>query len=1056
MATISNNEIKIKYSLDTTDLANATALFDRLSAEDRQLLSDLKKLQTQLTQTGQAGETAGNGISKGNKAAAGSINDLREKVNKLQTQLNNMSPTANTYEAVLHRLKKAKDNLKTATDNVNRSLSDADKQIQVSRNNFDLLGTSVKQVGTYFATFFTVQALVSFAKQVIDTTIRMDGLRKAIEFTSGSLSAGLVNFEFLRKVTEELGLPLEAAAQGFKSMSAAAARANIPIEQQQQMFYDLSRAMAALQLTSADAQLVFFGFGQLMSKTKVSAQELYHQIGERLPIGMQAAQMAAAKITGEVSITSAELIKLVEDGKLLSSEFAPAFTEALGQIAGKAGNIETLGKSFTRLGNAWDDMLTAMGKSNEGFFYNTTKVFTALFKWIEDNIKGFQKSIDFEQTTAFENGLKKSKKLTNEQIEFRLMILEKQKEIAAEEVKTIQDRVDAQEFLNKNVGMGAGIVGSILGYSEEEFKADQTKLEDARLKLANLQGTVDAFNQTIKERKTPLVTNEDLSNTDAQIKLYKILIDRIESKKKAEQDRIIARTQPGDLRDIELLKNNIKFNKEMLKIDEDARFKELELAKNNATERKGQNERFLAEQEKIRIAAYERALKAEKEYIDKANKEIADGQTERRRMLQTEFDNEIADSQARQQQRIDEAVIGANKALKEQALSDEQRKGIAKNLQDTLTNIEREGQEERLAIEKYYARRAIYETKISVIDSNKIINEANRIRAVAMTTDLEKISDINRDAALNDIQLEKDKIQEQMKLNAEGTEAFVGETANKNRLLLAQLKLLEAQEIDIVKKAEQEKQNLRAAALQNYLSQIQAVVNAAFDLYSRNLNNEMVLMNRRYDEEIRLADGNKQKITEIEEKRRAEEKEIRLKQFRAEQVQAIANIWFAAAPQIVANTLNPILQGVIIGSALAQSAIVMAQPVPEFAEGTKGKPFKGGKAIVGERGVEKVVTESGKVYFTPPTATLVDLPKGSQVIPNHALNKQELFLANHYASKTNTSNSGPVVGEIRELGSILKGLPITQLNMDERGFEKFIRTPRRTTKVLNNRFGIKS
>jgi hypothetical protein len=138
--------------------------------------------------------------------------------------------------------------------------------------------------------------------------------------------------------------------------------------------------------------------------------------------------------------------------------------------------------------------------------------------------------------------------------------------------------------------------------------------------------------------------------------------------------------------------------------------------------------------------------------------------------------------------------------------------------------------------------------------------------------------------------------------------------------------------------------------------------------------------------------------------------------------------------------------------AAAQIGIIAATPVPEFAEGTKGKPFKGGKAIVGERGVEKVVTESGKVYFTPPSATLLDLPKGSQVIPNHALSRQELFLANHYANIGNSSSGSPVVGEIRELGSILKSLPITQLSMDEKGFEKFIRTPRRTTKILNNRF----
>jgi hypothetical protein len=232
----------------------------------------------------------------------------------------------------------------------------------------------------------------------------------------------------------------------------------------------------------------------------------------------------------------------------------------------------------------------------------------------------------------------------------------------------------------------------------------------------------------------------------------------------------------------------------------------------------------------------------------------------------------------------------------------------------------------------------------------------------------------------------------------------------------------------------------------------QEILNGGFDLYQSNLGKEMTLLQRRYDEEIRLADGNQQKIDEINEQRREKERELKLKQFRAEQLQAVANVLFQAAPEIIKYAVSaPPLAAIIAGLATFQTGLILAQPVPEFAEGTKGKPFKGGKAIVGERGVEKVVTESGKVYFTPPSATLVDLPKGSQVIPNHALSRQELFLANHYANR-NSSSGSPVVGEIRELGSILKSLPITQLSMDERGFEKFIRTPRRTTKILNNRF----
>lgn len=248
-------------------------------------------------------------------------------------------------------------------------------------------------------------------------------------------------------------------------------------------------------------------------------------------------------------------------------------------------------------------------------------------------------------------------------------------------------------------------------------------------------------------------------------------------------------------------------------------------------------------------------------------------------------------------------------------------------------------------------------------------------------------------------------------------------------------------------------QDEKVAIIQKVAEIGATISDAGFNIYSQRLNNELTLLNRRYDKEIELADGNQQKIDEIEARRAEKQREIQLKQFKAEQAAAVARVIFETASMIAKWSTNPVtapLAALSIFAQAAQIGAILAQPVPEFAEGTKGVPFKGGKAIVGERGVEKVVTESGKVYFTPPTATLVDLPKGAQVVPNHALSRQELFLASHY-SKGGTTSS-PMVGEIRELGSILKSLPITQVSMDEKGFEKFIRTPRRTTKILNNRF----
>jgi hypothetical protein len=330
------------------------------------------------------------------------------------------------------------------------------------------------------------------------------------------------------------------------------------------------------------------------------------------------------------------------------------------------------------------------------------------------------------------------------------------------------------------------------------------------------------------------------------------------------------------------------------------------------------------------------------------------------------------------------------------------------------------------------------------------------LKNIGLTEQEVKVAELQKDKAKKDL----DDATENMKLkNKDGLDYLRTET-DKNykkgqdaldkdmKQRMDKTQAMHELELDRLKKQEEQKQAIKQKALEL----AQTIVQGSFDLYQQGLNKELESINKRYSEEVRLADGNKQKLAELEQQKAAEEKEIKLKQFRAQQLSSIANVAFAAAPEIVKYSVSaPPLAALVAAIAAAQIGFVLAQPVPEFAEGTKGKAFKGGKAMVGERGVEKVITESGKVYFTPPTATLVDLPKGSHVIPNHALSKQEIYWGSMQSGRQSSSGS-PVVGEIRELGSILKGLPITQLNMDERGFEKFIRTPRRTTKILNNRF----
>lgn len=132
-----------------------------------------------------------------------------------------------------------------------------------------------------------------------------------------------------------------------------------------------------------------------------------------------------------------------------------------------------------------------------------------------------------------------------------------------------------------------------------------------------------------------------------------------------------------------------------------------------------------------------------------------------------------------------------------------------------------------------------------------------------------------------------------------------------------------------------------------------------------------------------LAQQQKERELALEQQK----KEINQRQAKFEKAQAIAKIAIDTAVAIMAAWKNPLsapfLIPTIIASGAVQIATVLATPIPEYADGTKGKDHKGGLAVVGDGGrSELVITPDNKKYKTPSRSTLVDLPAGSQVMPD--------------------------------------------------------------------------
>lgn len=119
-----------------------------------------------------------------------------------------------------------------------------------------------------------------------------------------------------------------------------------------------------------------------------------------------------------------------------------------------------------------------------------------------------------------------------------------------------------------------------------------------------------------------------------------------------------------------------------------------------------------------------------------------------------------------------------------------------------------------------------------------------------------------------------------------------------------------------------------------------------------------------------------------------QKKEILRKQARYEKTQALASVGINIAQAITATLAKfgmPLATSFITAvSTLGaiQTASILSTPIPEYAEGTKDHP--GGLAVVGDGGKSEMVIANGRIFKTPSTDTLVELPKHAIVLPDFA------------------------------------------------------------------------
>ena len=194
---------------------------------------------------------------------------------------------------------------------------------------------------------FTFRELVTAAAQ-------MEQLRSGLTAVTGDATKAGQELEFVRKVAIRIGADVTEVGKAFLGLSAATKGTAVEGEPTRQVFESVATAMGKAGKSSAETANALQALAQMASKGVVQSEELRGQLGEALPGALN----AAAKGLG---ITTADLMKLVEEGKIAASDLFPALSKGLNELYGGAPSAQTLSQEITNVKNSFTEMAANIG-----------------------------------------------------------------------------------------------------------------------------------------------------------------------------------------------------------------------------------------------------------------------------------------------------------------------------------------------------------------------------------------------------------------------------------------------------------------------------------------------------------------------------------------------------------------------------------------------------------------------------------------------------------------------------------------------------------------------
>ena len=245
-------------------------------------------------------------------------------------------------------------------------------EVQIERFRRRVLAFTTSMVGGGFALAGMVRGAISLARETNRAEVTLKNITKSQTDYVRSLA-------LTRKLAKEYGQDLNDLTLTYAKMRAAGDKAGIAVGTQEKMYKSFIRTFSAFNMTRSESSLAMLALEQMLSKGKISAEELRRQLGEKVPIAMAAMANAAG-------VPISQLDTLLKQGKLLSSEIMPKFAEELEKMTPNVDtdNIET---ALRRVRNTFNELISKLNIGN--IFKGLVKAFDAFIKHATKSVGNF-------------------------------------------------------------------------------------------------------------------------------------------------------------------------------------------------------------------------------------------------------------------------------------------------------------------------------------------------------------------------------------------------------------------------------------------------------------------------------------------------------------------------------------------------------------------------------------------------------------------------------------------------------------------------------------------